>query len=134
MANIQNIRPEVKIGESRIDLLLSDPDLSQECYVEIKNVTLKGDENNVLFPDAITERGQKHLKELIEIKKSGKEACMLYIVQREDADSFSPADQIDSQYGLLLREAQKEGVKILCYQCKLTPSQVQIKRPLPVIL
>lgn len=129
------VKPEVKYGSSRIDLLLKDsPEDLPECYVEIKNVTLKGDGDLVLFPDAVTERGQKHLKELISIVESGKRAAMLYIVQREDAQSFSPADDIDETYGKLLREAKDKGVEVLCYQCKLSPKEIVINRPLKVIL
>jgi sugar fermentation stimulation protein A len=128
------IKPEVKIGKSRIDLLLSGSDDLHDCYVEIKNVTLKGDGTKVLFPDAVTERGQKHLNELMDIIDSGKKAAMLYIVQREDVDSFSPADEIDPKYGELLREAFKKGVLILCYQCKVTPEEIKIIKPLPVVL
>jgi sugar fermentation stimulation protein A len=130
----KKIKPEVKIGKSRIDLLLSESEELPDCYVEIKNVTLKGEGTKVLFPDAVTERGQKHLNELMEIVESGKSACMLYIVQREDVDSFSPADLIDTKYGELLREASNKGVKILCYQCSLSPEEIKIVKPIPVIL
>ena len=60
--------------------------------MEVKNVTLKGEEGDAQFPDGVTERGQKHLKELMEIKKAGDRACMLYMVNRSDVDSFSPAE------------------------------------------
>lgn len=129
-----HIRPEVKIGKSRIDLLLSDSEDKPDCYVEIKNVTLKGEGSQVLFPDSVTERGQKHLNELMDIVKSGKNACMLYIVQREDVNTFSPADLIDVKYGELLRKAEKQGVQILCYQCQLSPEEIKIIRSIPVIL
>jgi len=129
-----HIKPEAKIGKSRIDLLLTGSESRPVCYVEIKNVTLKGDGNNVLFPDAVTTRGQKHLEELMSIIESGKRACMLYIVQREDASSFSPADLIDSKYGELLREAKSKGVEILCYQCHLTPEEIKITQPMEIIL
>ena len=72
----------------------------------MKNVTLV-DGDRALFPDSVSTRGQKHLQELIEIKKSGTEAAMLFIISREDVSSFSPADEIDAEYGKLLREAEK---------------------------
>lgn len=130
----ENIKPEAKIGKSRIDLYLTGSADHPDCYVEIKNVTLKGEGKQVLFPDAVTERGQKHLQELINIVESGKRACMLYIVQREDVSHFSPADSIDVRYGELLREAKEKGVEVLCYQCKLSPKEIIIHRPLEVIL
>jgi sugar fermentation stimulation protein A len=136
---------EKKIGKSRIDLHLEyenaeNPEEPHECYVEVKNVTLSSDVNEelqknlALFPDAITTRGQKHLEELIDIVKSGKRAAMLYVVQREDMQAFSPADLIDHEYGRLLRKAKDNGVEILVYQCKVSPDQVQISHSIPLIL
>jgi sugar fermentation stimulation protein A len=127
------IKPEAKIGNSRIDILLTKEN-NKQCYVEVKNVTLLGDQKKALFPDAVSERGQKHLKELTGLVKDGIRSAMLYIVQREDVTSFSPADDIDPEYGRLLREAKKAGVEILCYQCKLTPKGIEVTKPLPVEL
>ncbi len=128
------IRPESKVGNSRLDLLLTGSSDLPDCYVEIKNVTLKGEHQNVLFPDSVTERGQKHLKELIHLVGLGKRACMLFIVQREDAQSFSPADHIDQKYGELLRMAKERGVLILCYQCELSETEINIIKPMEIIL
>lgn len=125
-----HIKPEAKIGKSRIDLLLTKEN-GEKCYVEVKNVTLRGEEGNALFPDGVTERGQKHLRELMEIKKAGDRACMLYIVNRSDVDSFSPAEDIDPKYAELLKEAESKGVEILVYQTKITPSQVIVEKSLP---
>lgn len=130
----EKVRPEVKVGKSRIDLKLEGHASEPDCFVEIKNVTLWSEGNRALFPDAVSERGQKHLKELMEIKESGLRACMLYIVQRNDVDSFSPADEIDPKYGELLREAKSKGVEILCYQYKVTPEQIVLDKKLEVIL
>lgn len=127
------IKPEAKIGNSRIDILLTKEN-AEQCYVEVKNVTLLGEKKKALFPDAVSERGQKHLKELTGLVKDGIRSAMLYIVQREDVTSFSPADDIDPEYGRLLREAKKAGVEILCYQCKLTPKGIEVIKPLPVEL
>ena len=123
----ENIRPEVKVGNSRIDLLVDG------CYVEVKNVTLS-EGRKALFPDAVTTRGQKHLKELIDIKNDGKKAAILFVVQREDIECFDSADSIDPEYGRLLRRAQKEGVEILVYGCRLSPKETSIKAPLPCVL
>jgi sugar fermentation stimulation protein A len=130
-ADYDQIKPEVKIGASRIDFLLSNA--SKECYLEVKNVTLKK-ENTALFPDAISTRGQKHLLELITLKKAGKHAAMLYLAQREDVDHFKPADEIDAVYGKLMREATKCGVELICYQTQITPKAIEIKKELPIIL
>lgn len=125
-----HIRPEIKIGNSRIDLLLTK-ESGEKCYVEVKNVTLKGTGTLALFPDGVTERGQKHLKELMQIKKAGDRACMLYIVNRSDVDSFSPAEKIDPTYAKLLKDAEEAGVEILVYQTKITPTSVIINNSLP---
>ena len=100
------------------------------CYVEVKNVTLLGDNKTSLFPDGVSERGQKHLKELISLKKSGIRAAMLYVVSREDVNKFSPAKDIDPEYARLLKEAFDSGVEILVYQCKVDDSQVTLSHPI----
>ncbi|MBK25018.1 MAG: DNA/RNA nuclease SfsA [Halobacteriovorax sp.] len=128
-----HIKPEAKIGKSRIDLLLTK-ETGEKCYVEVKNVTLRGDDGGAQFPDGVTERGQKHLRELMEIKESGDRACMLYLVNRSDVDSFSPAEEIDPKYAQLLREAESAGVEILVYQTKITPSSVIVEKSLPYYL
>jgi sugar fermentation stimulation protein A len=130
----ESIKPEEKIGDSRIDIYLYSGDKKEptdQCYVEIKNVTLLGEDRIALFPDSKSERGQKHLRELTELKKNNIRACMLYIVQREDVDSFSPASEIDPKYSQLLKEAEQVGVEILVYQCKLNELGVKIYKKLP---
>lgn len=130
----ESIRPEFKVGESRLDLLLYNGNLKDpqdKCFVEIKNVTLLGDKKKALFPDSVSTRGQKHLKELISLKKEGYRACMLYIVQRKDVNSFSPAKEIDPKYSNLLLEADKCGVEILVYQCSISEKKIEIQKSLP---
>jgi sugar fermentation stimulation protein A len=132
LASYHEIKKEVKIGDSRIDLLLSN-DLTQ-CYVEIKNVTLLGENSQALFPDAVSERGSKHLLELIKLKKNGISAGMLYIIQREDVNHFSPATQIDPVYAKNLKMAFEAGVQIMPYQCSLSPNEIKIIKKLPFSL
>ncbi|OUR96750.1 sugar fermentation stimulation protein SfsA [Halobacteriovorax marinus] len=130
----ETLKPEAKIGNSRIDIWLYNGEKSSptdQCYVEVKNVTLLGDNQVVLFPDGVTERGQKHLLELTSLKKQGIRACMLYIVQREDVTSFSPASHIDPEYARLLTLAHEVGVEILVYQCKLDGLGVEVYKKLP---
>lgn len=122
--------PEKKIGLSRVDFYLEGHPTLPPCYVEVKNVTLKLD-GIAQFPDSVTERGQKHLKELMEIKKSGLRAAMLYIVQREDVSTFRPAASLDPQYATLLREAHKSGVEILVYQCRMGLQELSLGQSLP---
>ncbi|MBA2405222.1 MAG: DNA/RNA nuclease SfsA [Bdellovibrionales bacterium] len=122
--------PEKKIGLSRIDFYLEGHATRPPCYVEVKNVTLKL-HGLAQFPDSVSERGQKHLKELIDIKKSGLRAAMLYIVQRDDVASFTPAHTIDPQYAKLLKEAYQSGVEILVYQCRMGLQELSLGQALP---
>jgi sugar fermentation stimulation protein A len=99
------------VSQSRRDQIL---------FVEIKNVSLC--EGGVArFPDAVTTRGQKHLRDLMDLKAKGFGAEICFVVQREDAKSFSPADEIDPEYGRLLREAIASGVKARVLTCSIDP-------------
>lgn len=133
LSGYKTVVPEKKIGLSRVDFYLEAHDQQPPCYVEVKNVTLKL-ENKAQFPDAVSERGQKHLKELMEIKKSGLRAAMLFVVQREDVKTFSPAASIDPEYARLLKEAQKSGVEIYVYQCRMDLNELSLGSSLPIEL
>lgn len=128
-----NIRPEVKYGEekSRIDLLLSRGD--DLCYVEVKNTTLGMGDGRVLFPDAVTTRGAKHLRELMKMIDEGHRAVLVFCVQHSGVETVGPADEIDPQYGVILREAMASGVEVLAYGCKLSPEEIVIDRRLPFV-
>jgi len=132
LAQYSEIKREHKINaKSRIDFLLEGANLPH-CLLEIKNVTLREENGQASFPDAVTERGQKHLQELMTWVREGKMAAMLYVIPREDVDSFGPADNIDPVYGKLLREAKESGVLILAYQCHLTKDEIAVKKALPL--
>ena len=132
LAGYTQIRGEVPYGSgSRIDLLLSGA--LGLCYVEVKNVTLV-DDGLARFPDAVTARGQKHLKELMEVVRQGHRAVNFFVVQRGDGDRVSPADQIDPAYGALLREAAAAGVELIAYRALVTPSEIRLDQRLPVLL
>ena len=128
----ERIRQEVCYGaeRSRIDLLLEEPGL---CYVEVKNVTLVED-GIARFPDAVTTRGQKHLRELMAMVASGARAVNFFVVQHAGARAVTPADSIDPAYGRLLRQAAKAGVELLAYQASVTPTEIVLCRALPVVL
>ena len=126
------IRGEVPYGaNSRIDLLLEGT--GGRCYVEVKNVTL-AEGGRALFPDAVTERGQKHLRELQRVVAAGDRGVIFFVVQRGDVASVSPADAIDPVYGRLLREAVASGVEALAYLAQVTPEEIRLVRPLPILL
>jgi sugar fermentation stimulation protein A len=132
LAGYETIRPEVPYGShSRIDLLLDGA--AGPCYVEVKNVTLV-EHGMALFPDSVTERGQKHLRELMRVVAEGGRGVIFFVVQREDAEAVAPADAIDPEYGRLLRLAMKSGVDGLAYQALVTPEEIRLVRRLPVLL
>jgi len=87
---------------------------------------LKRTEKIAEFPDAITSRGTKHLKELVNAKKKGFESYILYLIQREDCKSFKIAKDIDEEYKIAFNEALKNGVKMLCYDCKLSNEEIKL--------
>jgi len=118
---------EVKFGDSRFDIFAKNQ--HEECFVEVKNVTLK-EGDYALFPDAVTTRGQKHLETLIEVKKSGKRAVMLYVIQRIDVNKFAPAKDIDPDYAEKLIKAHKAGVEIIPLQVKVTPECIEMYKVL----
>lgn len=130
LTGYSTIRPEMKVGESRIDFYLEGHQHLPPCYIEVKNVTLKLSEE-AQFPDTVSERGQKHLRELIKLKAAGFRAVMLYVVQREDVASFRPAKSIDSVYASLLAQAHGQGVEILVYQCRMDLNAITLGNPLP---
>ncbi|MGA7829176.1 MAG: DNA/RNA nuclease SfsA [Geobacteraceae bacterium] len=128
----QDIRSEVRYGtNSRVDLLLSGPVGS--CYVEVKNVTLLSG-TRALFPDAVTTRGQKHLRELMQVVQAGDRGVIFFVVQREDAQTFGAADTIDPDYGKLLRLAIQSGVEALAYQAHVTPREIYLTKRMDISL
>lgn len=130
-----SIRQEVKYGDenSRIDLYLEDAQ-QPPCYVEIKNVTLLEQSGIGTFPDAVTTRGAKHLRELMLMVSSGYRAVLMFCVPHTGIEQVHPADHIDPEYGQLLRQAAAAGVEVYAYGATITPQQVTISHPLPVCL
>ena len=120
-----NIKPEVKFSDkTRFDFLISDN--KEKCFLEVKNVTLSRKDGIAEFPDAITSRGTKHLKELIIAKQRGFESYILYLIQREDCKSFRIAKDIDEDYKIAFDKALKKGVKIICYDCKISTEGIKL--------
>ncbi|MDE1463165.1 DNA/RNA nuclease SfsA [Spartinivicinus poritis] len=127
------INKEVRYGKenSRIDFLLKGEGLV-DCYVEVKNVTLAIGDGWGIFPDAVTTRGAKHIRELMEMVEAGHRAVLLFCVQHHGIEKVAPADAIDSTYSDLLREAIKVGVEVIAYQADLSAEQIELVKPLPV--
>jgi len=130
LSGYQNIKPEHKISkETRLDFYLSQHPTLPDCYLEVKNVTLKDEQSNAaLFPDAVTERGLKHLNELYELKKAGARAVMLYVIQREDVTHYTLKNTIDPAYANRAAELKDLGLEIYPYQCLLTTNEIKIEK------
>jgi sugar fermentation stimulation protein A len=129
------IEREVSVSEgSRFDFRLTEhPTRDEPCWVEVKSVTLC-DDRRARFPDAVTTRGRRHLEHLMRRRQKGERAALLYIVQRADADSVAPADDIDPEYAATLREAARAGVEIHALGGRVLADRIRLERTLPVLL
>jgi len=135
LRDYQSIRSEVRYGEekSRIDLLLEWQDKGL-CYIEVKNVTLDCGDGRAQFPDAVTSRGTKHLRELMAMVAEGHRAVLFFCVQLTGVETMSIADHIDSLYAQTLSAAIDAGVEVLVWQADLSDQDIRLQRPLPLII
>ena len=148
LSNVTAIRPEYTYGGSRLDFCIETkerlhlhqmkPLLCIETkerlhLVEVKGVTLE-ENGNALFPDAPTERGVKHIRELQRAAETGLDAVLFFVVQIRDIHSVAPNDATHPAFGEALREAAAHGVRVLAYDCDVTPDSLKIRREVPVIL
>ena len=126
------IQSEKKFStNTRFDFLISND--MEKCYLEVKNVTLVRKKEIAEFPDSITSRGTKHLIELIKAKKMGFQTYILYLIQRNDCKTFEVAGDIDKNYKIAFNKAIKDGVKILCYDCKISKEEVKLNHRIDII-
>ena len=125
------IRREVTYGKSRFDFYIEDG--ARKIFLEVKGVTLEN-QGIVSFPDAPTERGVKHLNELISAVKDGFECYVLFVIQMKGVKSFSPNDVTHPEFGETLRKAEKNGVRILAMDCQVTPDTLIIAEPVKICL
>ncbi|ETI60251.1 DNA/RNA nuclease SfsA [Marinomonas profundimaris] len=127
-------KAEVKYGEkSRIDWLLTGDD-GGKCYVEVKNVTLLEEDGLGYFPDAITERGRKHLYELAKMVEEGHRAVMLFCVSHTGIDSVTPAAHVDEKYAKAFEEVVARGVEVLAYRVAIDLNGMAISARIPVLM
>ncbi len=134
LSNYSSLKREVKYGtNSKIDILLKD-EIKKDCYVEIKNVHLSRKKRIAEFPDAITSRGTKHLKELSLVSQSGLRAVMLYLIQRNDCNFFKIAKDIDKEYAEAFNDAIKAGVEVICIDTILSSDAINIGKNIQLIL
>lgn len=134
LSGYESCQAEVKYGaeKSRIDFLLQASD-RRNCYIEVKSVTLLH-QGKGYFPDAVTIRGQKHLRELSAVAAAGHRAVLLFAVLHSGIEDVSPARHIDARYADQLVQAQQDGVEILAYHADLSPAGVFLKKPVTVTL
>jgi len=126
-----HVKREVKFEDSRFDVYAEND--KEQCFIEVKNVSMKEGEW-ALFPDAVTTRGQKHLRTLMEVKKQGMRAVMVYIIQRADVSKFGPAKEVDPVYAATLKEAYENGVEIIPLIADVSPEEIKIKKEIPFFL
>ncbi|MBS5949263.1 MAG: DNA/RNA nuclease SfsA [Clostridium sp.] len=127
------IKREKTYGKSRFDFKLSTEDEKENYFLEVKGVTLE-DNRHCMFPDAPTERGARHILELIEAKKEGYGAGILFLVQLDNVETFSPNDERDPEFGRALRLARENGVDIMVYNCKVDKNMIEINQKIDIIL
>nr|VFK37772.1 MAG: sugar fermentation stimulation protein A [Candidatus Kentron sp. TC] len=128
------IRREARFGRegSRVDILL-ERDGACPCYVEVKNVTAAVSEGIALFPDAVTTRGARHLRELAHMVEKGSRCVIFFCVQRSDVREVRPADDIDPEYGRTLRAALAHGVESMAWRARISDKGIELRDMLPVV-
>jgi sugar fermentation stimulation protein A len=132
LAGFDSLKREVKTSDgSRLDILLIKD--GKKTYVEVKNCSLV-ENRSALFPDAVTARGTKHLNELSHLLRQGHQGVIFFLVQRSDADTFTPAAAIDPLYAETLARVREEGVMVLAYQAEVTPEAIEVTGSMPVVL
>lgn len=130
LADYTRVTAEVPYGseKSRVDFLLQGDGLV-DCYVEVKSVTLLQDGLGA-FPDAVSKRGQKHLRELTELVRQGKRAVMLYMVMHTGIEKLNLHSQIDPDYSAFLQQARQAGVRVICYSCNISQEKMLLNQSL----
>lgn len=132
MGDLSVIRPETKFGRSRFDFYVEAAPQAK-AFIEVKGVTLE--ENGFArFPDAPTERGLKHINELIEAAKEGYGAYIIFVIQMKGMHTFGPNYYTQPEFGQALAKAEKAGVKILAHDCKVTPDSLVLDAPVDINL
>lgn len=132
LAGYTELQREVVVGASRIDFLLRGA--GPDCYVEVKCATMAAASGGAAFPDAVTQRGTRHLLELAAVRARGARAVLLFCVARHGACSVEPAAHVDQVYTETLRAVARQGVEVVGYRCDVLPEGVSLLHPVPVLL
>jgi len=128
-----SVRREVKYGQnSRVDFLLEGPE-RPPCYLEIKNVHLMRQPRLAEFPDAVTERGTRHMRELLAMRRGGARAVLLFVIQIPSADRFAVAADIDPGYAAAFGRARAGGVEVLAWRCNVGLKAIEIAAAVPIL-
>jgi sugar fermentation stimulation protein A len=128
---VENIKAEKTFGDSRFDFYFEKE--GKSCFMEVKGVTLE-DDGICAFPDAPTDRGRKHIRELMRAREEGFGAYILFVIQMENVKYLHPNDATDPEFGKALRDAAAAGVQILAMDCKVKPEEMTIGKAVPVRL
>ena len=131
LGDIEKLKPETAFGDSRFDFSFYKNE--RLCFLEVKGVTLEAD-GVCAFPDAPTQRGAKHLRELARLSQQGYGAYVLFVIQMADVTYLHPNDSTDPAFGKALREAADAGVTILAYDCHVTPNAMALRKPVDIKL
>ena len=132
MKKAEIVKSEYTYGTSRLDFYVKD-ETGREALVEVKGVTLEED-GTAMFPGAPTERGVKHIRELMGAASSGYVACVIFVIQMKGIDFFRPNDRTHAEFGEVLREAQKAGVEVLAYDCIVGEDSLRLDAPVEIKL
>ena len=129
--NPSYVKAEQKYGDSRFDFYVEAE--GKQCFLEVKGVTLEED-GVARFPDAPTERGIKHIQELIQCKKEGYEAYLIFVIQMKGVSSFEPNNRTQPEFGAALKKAKEAGVHLLAYDCIVTEQTLTMDQEIPIDL
>jgi sugar fermentation stimulation protein A len=131
--NILEIKPETKFGKNtRFDFLVTNK--KDKIFIEVKNVTLSRKKGLAEFPDAVTTRGLKHINELLNAGEKNYKIFILYLIQREDCETFVIAKDIDPNYAIALSKAVKKNLNIVCYDCKFSSKGIKLNKKIKIII
>ena len=135
LKNYDLVKSEKKFGKNtRFDFLLRDTKNDKKAFVEVKSVSLSRIKNHAEFPDAVTERGKKHLENLILANQQGYESYLIFLVQIEKCKTFGIASDIDPVYFNVFKDALKKNVNVLCYDCKFFSKGIVINKKIDILL
>ncbi len=133
LAGYAGLRREVRVGDSRLDLLLTDSE-RRDCYVEVKCATLGVGDGVSRFPDAVSSRARRHRETLHARVEAGDRAVLLFVCGRDDTRLLQPADEVDPAYGETLRAVASAGVEVLAHRCESSPEGLWLREAVPVDL